>query len=290
MSARASGGRVSLITVPYMTGDDRQGGSKGPERLLEAGADEVVGARGLSVTVEHVERRGSFRDSASASRAVNKELAPVVRRAIACGQLPLVLAGSCDACIGVLGGFDHARCGVVWLDAHADFNTPDSTISGFFAGMSLAVITGHCYRSLWGQIGDNTPVPETATLLLGLRDVNPPAERERLERSPLTAVSWHDGAPECDVVVALEDLATRVREIYLHVDLDVLDPEIAPGVVDSPVPGGLSLQDVEQIIGASSGRFRIRAAAVTTYNPELDRDEKTLRAALRIIDLIALAA
>ena len=59
-----------------------------------------------------------------------------MRSAVACAQLAVVLAGSCNASLGVLAGFDHSRCGAVWLDAHADFNSPDSTASGFFPGMS----------------------------------------------------------------------------------------------------------------------------------------------------------
>jgi arginase len=59
---------------------------------------------------------------------------------------PAKARSACNSALGMLARFDHARCGVVWLDAHADFNTPESTIRGFFAGMKLAVITGHCYR------------------------------------------------------------------------------------------------------------------------------------------------
>src|SRR5205823_4389432 len=106
--------------------------------------------------------RSHFRDSASASRVVNTKVQKAVKNAIGLRQLPLILAGSCDVSMGVLAAFDHSQCGVVWIDAHADFNTPESTVSGFFAGMSLAVISGHCYRSLWAEIGDSTPVPEAA--------------------------------------------------------------------------------------------------------------------------------
>jgi arginase len=281
--------RVCLIQVPYMIGDEHHGGSKGPGRFVQAGAERLLAARGVAVRVERVERseRGEpFRDHPSASLAVNKRLEPIVRRAMAAGELPLVLAGSCDVSMGILSGFDHARCGVVWIDAHGDFNTPESTISGFFAGMSLAVITGHCHRDLWAQVGNSIPIPEAATLMLGVRDLDP-AERERLERSAIRVVNWHGGKPRADVPAALDELARRVREVYLHVDMDALDPQVAPGVVDPPVPGGLSLQDMEEAIRAAAARVRVRAAALATYNPELDQDGRTLRAGLRIIELLA---
>jgi arginase len=281
--------RVCLIQVPYMIGDEHHGGSKGPQRFVQAGAERLLAARGVAVTVERVEpsERGKpFRDHPTASLAVNTRLEPIVRRAMAAAQLPLVLAGSCDVSMGILSGFDHARCGVVWIDAHGDFNTPESTISGFFAGMSLAVIAGHCYRELWAQVGNSVPISEAATLMLGVRDLDP-AERTRLERSAIQVVNWREGKPQADVPAALDELARRVREVYLHVDMDALDPRVAPGVVDPPVPGGLSLEDLEAAIRATAARFRIRAAALATYNPDLDQGERTLRAGLRIIELLA---
>lgn len=77
-----------------------------------------------------------------------------------------------------------------------------------------------------------------------------------------------------------------MQEIYLHVDLDGFDPEVAPGIVDDPVPGGLSLEDAADAIHAASQRFRMRAATVATFTPERDHGEKTLNAALRIIELV----
>ncbi|MBI3287453.1 MAG: arginase family protein, partial [Chloroflexi bacterium] len=186
---------VCLIQVSYMIGDDRHGASQGPQCYMQAGVEKLLVARGAAVAVERIERGEPFRDSATASLAVNKQLAPIVRQATAAGQFPLVLAGSCDVSMGILAGFDHERCGVVWIDAHGDFNTPESTISGFFAGMSLAVITGHCYQNLWAQIGDSAPISEEATLILGARDLDP-AERERLERSAIQVVHWHEGKPQ----------------------------------------------------------------------------------------------
>jgi arginase len=262
------------------------GSSEGARTVIEAGAVDLLSAHGLHVTVDRVERPEAFRDTATSAGQVNKQLAARVRQAIAASRLPLVLAGSCNSCMGVLGGFDHADCGVVWLDAHADFNTPESTQTGFFPGMSAAVITGHCYRDYWAQIGDSTPVAEESFVMFGIRDLWPEAERERLRRSGIRAVEWRDGEPQGDVLGALDALARRVDEIYLHVDFDGFTPEVAPGVVDDPVPGGISLEQAETIIGAASSRFRIRAATLATFTPERDEGDKTLRLALRLIDLI----
>ena len=187
--------QISLIQVPYMVGDDRHSASDGPQHLLQNGAANIFTSNGFTVSVDQVERGTAYRDSATASLAVNKNLKKTVHRAVVAEQIPIVLAGSCDVSAGILAGFDHSRCGVVWLDAHGDFNTPESTISGFFAGMSLAVITGHCYRSYWAQIGDNTPVLESATVIFGVRDLDP-AEQQRFQQSQIRMVKWRDGNPQ----------------------------------------------------------------------------------------------
>ena len=270
--------RARLVQVPYMIGDERHPAAGGAGRLAEAALQ-----RGLPVGVERVERGAPFGDSASASRAVNTQLADAVRRAVAAGELPIVVAGSCDSCLGTLGGFDHAGCGVVWLDAHGDFNTPESTVSGFFAGMSLAMIVGHCYRAYWREIGDATPIAEDEVLAFGIRDLSPDEERRRLERSAIRV----SGTAADDVRASLDELARRVRDVYLHVDLDALDPEVAPGIVDAPVPGGLSLEELEEIVRSVTSRCRVRAAAVTTFNPALDEGDRTLHAALRVVELLA---
>jgi len=277
---------VCLIQVPFHAGDDRHGSSKGPQRLLEAGADRQLASRGIGVTQESAERGAPFRDTATAAAQVNTQVAALVAKALQGRQLPIVVTGSWDTSLGVLTGFEHGSCGVVWLDAHADFNTPESTISGFFPGMSTAVITGHCYRDYWAQIGDNTPLAEDAIVMFGVRDVSPQAERERLQRSAIQVVPWRDGRPERDILAPLDDLASRVRDVYVHVDFDAFAPEVAPGIVDKPVPGGLSLEDAERIIRATAERFRIRAATLATYTPELDQDDKTLHVALYIIEML----
>lgn len=272
--------------MPYHAGDDRHPSSAGPTRLLEAGAADLLAAQGHRVIVELADRGAPFRDTASSTAAVNKQVAIKVRAALAAGQLPIALAGSCVTCQGMLAGFDHSRCGAVWLDAHADFNTPDTAVSGFFPGMSLAVATGHCYANYWAQVGDSTPLREDAIVMFGVRDISPDGERERLERSAIQVVEWKDGRAQGDLVVALDRLAARVREVYLHIDFDGFAPDVAPGIVDEPVPGGLSRADAEAIVRATAERVRIRAVTLATYTPELDQGDKTLQLGLGLIELI----
>jgi len=261
---------VRLIQVPSHAGDEQHGTSPGPARLVEAGARELLVAHGIDVTIETVARDAPFRDTAASAARVNKSLAATVRGAVDRGDLPIVLAGSCNAALGVVAGFEHARCGVVWIDAHADFNTPESTTSGFFPGMSMAVLTGHCFLSYWAQIGDNTPIAEENIAIFGVRELSPDAERHRLEQSPIRDVPWRDGQTQDDVIRVLDELRERTTDVYLHVDFDAFAPEVAPGVADDPVPGGLSLVDGETIIRETAERFRIRAATLATFTPAAD--------------------
>jgi arginase family enzyme len=153
--------------------------------------------------------------------------------------------------------------------------------------MSVAIISGHCYPSYWAQIGESTPLAEQTIAMFGVRDLSPPAERERLHRSAIAVVEWQDGQPDRDILGTLDDLARRVGDVYLHVDLDALAPELAPGIADEPVPGGLTLEQAATVIRATADRFRIRAATLATYAPQRDREERTLRVALSVIELLA---
>lgn len=152
--------------------------------------------------------------------------------------------------------------------------------------MSLAVVTGHCYANYWGQIGDNTPLAEENIVMFGVRDLWPEGERKRLEESRIHVVPWRKGKPESDVIAPLDELAQRVEDVYLHIDFDGFAPQVAPGIVDEPVPGGLSREDAETIIYATGERFWIRAATLATYTPDRDEEGKTLQLALRLIKLI----
>ncbi len=281
---------VRLILVPSHAGDERVGSSEGPRRLLEAGADAVLGRTGVAVGVQTVERRAPFRDTAVSAADVNGQIAEAVRSAVCANELPIVVAGSCNAALGVLAGFEHADCGAVWIDAHADFNTPDSTASGFFPGMSLAVVAGHCFRDYWAQIGDSTPIEEDTIALFGVRDLSPDKERERLAQSRIRVVGWADGEPDGDIEATLDGLRRRVADVYVHVDFDAFAPEVAPGVADEPVPGGLSRDDAEAIIRGTTERFRVRAVTLATYTPERDLNDKTLELALGLLSLLSLYA
>src|SRR5262249_18264444 len=147
-----------------------------------------LASSGAEVQLELVELREHKRDESGASEAGSAfELiglvAERVRRAVADDAFPVLLSGSCFAGLGMVTGLEESSPGVVWFDAHGDFNTPESTVDGYFDGMPLAILTGSGWPHLVERVGVTT-VPESAAILAGGRDFDP-LEQERVESSAL---------------------------------------------------------------------------------------------------------
>jgi arginase len=223
------------------------------------------------------------------ARLVSREVRDVVSR----GALPMVLAGNCNTALGTVSGARTAlgdgdpsagSLGVIWFDAHGDFNTPESTVGGFFDGMALAVLTGRCWRSLTGTIPGFGALPERCALLVGARDLDA-GERALLRESEIALVS-PDAIAE-SLEANLDRLRAQVRDVYLHLDLDVLDP--AEGRANGfAADGGLTLTELLATLDCIAERFRIRAVALTAYDPVADADGRAGAAALRVLEHVAM--
>jgi arginase len=253
-----------IIEVPAMAGDGTHPASQGPAVMAAA-----LRAAGRRLAVRTLKIPASTGDVEVASLRVACELAATVRDLMKAGQTPLVLAGSCDVAPGVLAGLADEHCGVIWIDAHADFNTPSSSRSGFWPGMTLAVVVGDCGQHARTTLGV-AAVPESHVALLGVRSVSPASEAERLRASELHVVGWRNGQPERSVAETLDRLAEYVDRVYVHLDLDALDPSIGRGVVDAPVPGGLTAGQLTDLLHGVRERFAISATTIATYVPAND--------------------
>ncbi len=270
---------VRLIQVPYHLGHERTGMGLGPARFVEAGAERELACGGHTVRVEEVWLEGEASDEIGAVFELNRRLASAVREAVAQGAFPLVLAGNCSSSLGTLAGVGAPAMGVVWFDAHGDFNTPETTRSGFFDGMALAVVTGRCWSELAATVPGFVPVEERRVLLVAVRDLDP-AERRLLDASAVARV-----AREGDLDAALERLSGAASEVYLHLDLDALDPEEGRANAFA-VSGGLSLDQMVAAIRKVRRRFRVRAAALTAYDPAADSSGRACRAGLRLMQAL----
>jgi arginase len=261
--------RIALILVPYHLGHEGVGMGAGPDRLVNAGAVERLASAGHDVDVIRLRRQNGETNEVGASFEVVRRLAEAVAQAAAEGAFPLVLSGNCMSSVGIVAGLGR-DVGVVWLDAHPDFNTTDGSVSGFADGMGLSVLTGTGWRALRETVPGYRPVGETNVLLIGIRDADP-AERERLDASGITVLAPGEAAER--VEPALDGLRGRVGDVYLHLDLDVLDPSEGRAN-EYAAPGGLSGAEVERIIAAVGERFAVRGAAVTAYDPEADPEAR----------------
>jgi len=217
---------------------------------------------------------------------VLRVLSDKVREAVAQDRLPLVLAGGCISAIGTLAGIGHST-GVLWLDAHGDFNTPETTISGFLDGMALATLVGRCWKNLSATINGFRPVPERQTILLGARDFDS-AEKSLLDHSAVTQISPR-AVHETSVVEALRPALATLRSltpgIYLHIDLDVLDPSQAR-VNQFAVADGLTVSELLDVVRLVREHFLLAAVAITAYDPSYDEGDRALEAALKLVRVL----
>jgi arginase family enzyme len=150
---------------------------------------------------------------------------------------------------------------VLWLDAHGDFNTPDTTPSGYLGGMSLSAGTGR-----WDTGLVEGSLPLDRVVLAGVRELDEP-ERAALERSPVTVI----GASPVETLVAVKN-ALDGAPVYIHLDFDVIDPEEFPA--QFPAPGGLTAEKLYDVLEAVAGDCEIvgiEAAAFEAPEDELER-------------------
>jgi arginase len=279
--------RTQIIQVPYDSGYQNYRMGRGPGhivRRLKAEMNFPVDAQGA----DGVEVQDCFALEVGTSFAVARELAEKVRDATGRGAFPLVLAGNCISCIGTLAGLGDPPPAIIWLDAHGDFNTPETTISGFLDGMALATAVGRCWGKLAATVPGFRPAPETQVVLLGVRDFDVD-ERALLDRSAVSLIDAQrirkDG-----LRAVLEPLLPKIQahtdRAYLHIDLDVLDPAEARVNHFAPT-GGLTLAELLEIVSLIREHFALAATAITAYDPEYDEGEKAVKAAVDVIRELA---
>jgi arginase len=217
--------------------------------------------------------------------------------------LPVVLGGDCNVSLGVVAGLP-AGGGCVWFDAHGDFNTPETSPKGSPDGRSLAIACGLCHQEIWQVIGGQ-PLAEEHVALVGSRDLDP-GEQQLLADSRVQVVSAQrlgSEAPDEVLAPAFAAIAGRgpgrrnrsggsggVKQVFIHVDVDVLDPTVAPAV-DYPSPGGLEPDELIDALRAVGDRFRVSAVTLTAFDPTRDDpDGRTLGQALELLrELVAVA-
>jgi arginase len=245
--------KIDILQVPYHL--DREGVNTGvgPAHLLDSGLSEALSAAGHEVgRVAAVKLDRDHGHETGNIFAVARELAELVRSSRREGSFPLVLAGDCYSVIGVVSGLETGQGrGLVWLDAHGDAHTPETTPTGFFDGMPLAVALGWCWSSLARTLPSFEPLAEQRVVHLGGRAFDD-GEEAVLAASGMTFINGGTMRGDEGVAKSIEAVTVLGQEsdgVHVHLDLDVLDESdgIASGYA---VGGGPSLAGLEETISA----------------------------------------
>ena len=202
-----------------------------------------------------------------------EDLAALVAQTAVSGRRPVSIAGDCCTTIGVLAGLQRANIQptLIWFDAHGDFNTWETTPSGFLGGMPLAMLVGRGEQTM--PVGVRlVPLPESKVILTDGRDLDV-GEREAVQRSDIIHLS--------DVTRLLtNDLPEG--PLYVHFDTDILNPEAAPAM-NYRAPGGPSAVVLQQVFERLSATGRVTAVSMSSWNPELDIDGRSQAVCMELL-------
>ncbi len=198
--------------------------------------------------------------------AIHRALAAEVSAALAAGERPVSIAGDCCATLGVLAGLQQAGLepALIWLDAHGDFNTPETTPSGFLGGMPLAMAVGLGDQTLVEGAGLR-PWPADKVILSDARDLDP-GERDNVARAAIRHV------PQLETLIQPD--ALPAGPLYVHFDADIIDPAEA-AAMNYPAPGGPSSETVRDVLRSLAASHRLAAVSVTLWEAELDPEGET---------------
>lgn len=284
--------QIDIIGVPIDLGADRRGVDMGPSAIRYAHLQQKM--EGLGYTVQ--DEGNVDVPIAEMCKITNPKLKyidciiPISRRisgavstSIQAGHFPLVIGGDHSLSIGsVRGAARNRKIGVIWIDAHADFNTAETTPSGNIHGMSLAILCGLGDKSLVQLWDETTPVIDPRSIaIIGARDLDT-GEKANLREAGAMVMSMEQVDRYGMVAVvekAIEHVARDTDGLYLSLDLDALDPRHAPGV-GTPVPAGLTERETHLACELMAETGKLTGMDVVEVNPILDVQNQTAKLAV----------
>lgn len=290
---------IAIVGAPLDLGAGRRGVDMGPSALRLAGLGPRIAVLGYSVEdlgnvfVDQPESTPSGPDSAKYLNQIVSAcsaLADMVDRAIREGRFPLVLGGDHSVAVGTIAGVSHAarqrqeKIGVIWIDAHADMNTPETSPSGNIHGMPLACCIGKGPAELTNILGYAPKVDAANVVLIGVRDVDA-IERQCVRESGVTAFTMRDiderGLREVmDRALAIAGAGTA--GIHLSLDMDVVDPDEAPGV-GTPVRGGMTYREAHLAMEIVCDCNNLTSMEIVEVNPVLDEVNRTANLGVELV-------
>jgi arginase len=281
--AQTSGSvRVALIKMAYVGERNVPDTSRGPDYLEEGGIQKQLESHGVqtrtvantTLTPDEEKAYGSWNKLALASG----DFAKLVTDARRSGYMPVGLLANCNGLLGMLSGLQHSgpnakplRVGMVFIDAHGDFNTPETTLSGMLGGMPVAIAAGQCLTRMRIKAGLEPAVPTRHIVEMCVRDTDP-LEQELLDRSDIQQLTLEDvRTRSANLHREMKRLSEATDVIYVHVDMDGLEPREVPGhplaVPNGPTSAELAAALTEMFKYEKVGAFGV---ASTPFD---DRDK-----------------
>lgn len=291
--------KVEMIGVPLDLGAGRRGVDMGPSAIRIAGISEMlrkidcelIDSGDILIEVPevlHIEN--AQLKYLKEIKAVLEQLASKVEATMAHGDFPLVLGGDHSIAIGTVGGVASAlhkqekTLGLIWIDAHGDMNTHETTPSGNIHGMPFAAVLGKGAPELIRIGGDFAKVKAHDAVLVGVRSLDP-REQELVRESGVTVFTMEDIDRRgiFDVMVEAIEVASGYTDgLHLSLDMDALDPLIAPGV-GTPVRGGLTFREAHSALELIARSGKLCSMEVVEVNPILDLRNSTAEVAVGLV-------
>jgi arginase len=225
-------------------------------------------------------------DPPTALGQIGAAVADAVSAARRAGRAVLLTGGDCTHAVGVLGGLQRAhgpasRIGLVWLDAHGDFNTPRTTLSGMLGGMPVAVCAGLALP-VWRELaGVSAALPTDRIILVDVRNLDEP-EAQLIGATEAVVAAVEPGRPGADLGAAVAVLAARCDMLYLHIDSDILDVALVPNH-GTGEPGGPGLPAVAQAIDLVMATGKVAACAIVSVYGAGEGSETSVASGIGLI-------
>lgn len=294
--------RIALIGAPVDLGAGRRGVDMGPSAIRYAGLKSRLLALGFEVIdkgniaapmAEQIDTPSPDEKLRYLEPLVDffRRLATKVSEAVECGELPVVLGGDHSLALGSINGASlsstpnkHRELGVLWIDAHGDFNTHETTPSGNIHGMPLAALTGRGHPKLTQLMGLSPVIRPEHIALVGIRDLDPP-EKILLRQSGAHVFTMHevDRRGMASVMSEALQIVSQARDgFHVSFDMDVLEPNECPGV-GTPVPGGISYREAHLAMELIYATRKMSSLDLVEVNPILDSNNLTAKIAVELI-------
>ena len=286
--------KVGLAKLTFSGTFGRPEYDEGPKTMEEGGLLGLLADWGCEVVDNRYAKLCEEEEKSYGARyrlgLANNNLADIVAEQIKSDVLSIGLMANCNGLMGMLAGHQRSgptkkplRVGLVWIDAHGDFNTPETSLSGMMGGMPVAISTGHCLHHIRRASGLEPPLPTKYVTMVGVRDTDP-MEQYRIDTYDISQITVEDIKRLSPAIDMEMDRLSRITDItYVHVDMDILDPEDIPGA-GLPVKNGPTADELGEALSVMFEYSSAKGFGIASYPWSRDPERKSLKSVYRLVE------